>query len=137
MYTYSMKVRSCLFIFITLTNGNGGEGGREGTMVECVTKGGSGGPPPEKNWNLDPLRLILRQFEGQKSYFITNQTQTYICMLQNCNLNGLCHCLFHFTVLYNRECENAKGGQRDSKGGRMPAPPPPPPLNETLVCTCD
>ena len=23
-------------------------GGREGTKVGCVTKGGSGGPPPEK-----------------------------------------------------------------------------------------
>ena len=26
---------------------------------------GSGGPPPEKFWNLDPLRLILTQYESQ------------------------------------------------------------------------
>ena len=27
--------------------------------------GGSGGPPPEKFWNLGPLRLILMQSESQ------------------------------------------------------------------------
>ena len=65
---------------MTLTKRNGGrEGGREGRKVGCVTKGGSGGPPPEKK-NLDPLRLILMQFEGQKSHFITNHKQTYIYM---------------------------------------------------------
>ena len=66
---------------MTLTKGNGGrEGGREGTKVGCVTKGGSGGPPPEKK--LEFRSLILMQFEGQKSHFITNHKQTYICTLQ-------------------------------------------------------
>ena len=48
MYTYSMKVRSCLFIFITLTNGNGGREGGRGQRWNVLLKGGSGGPPPEK-----------------------------------------------------------------------------------------
>ena len=94
-------------------------------MCYYILQGGLRGLPQENFWNLDPLRLILMQFEGQKSHFITNQNRPTYARYKNCNLNGLCHCLFLFTVLYNRECENAKGGQRDSKGGRMPPPPPP------------
>ena len=77
-----MKVRSCLFIFITLTNGNGGREGGRGQRWDVLLKGGLGVLPPKKNWNLDPLRLILMQFEGQKSHFITNQKHAYVCMLQ-------------------------------------------------------
>ena len=58
-----------------------GEGGR-GQRWDVLLKGGLGVLPQKKNWNLDPLRLILMQFEGQKSHFITNQKQTYICTLQ-------------------------------------------------------
>ena len=31
-------------------------------MCYYTLQGGSGGPPPGKFWNLDPLRLILTQF---------------------------------------------------------------------------
>ena len=67
---------------MTLTKGNGGREGGKGQRWDVLLKGGLGVLPQKKKRNLDPLRLILMQFEGQKSHFITNHKQTYICMLQ-------------------------------------------------------
>ena len=53
---------------MTLTKGNGGEGGK-GQRWDVLLKGGLGVLPQKKKRNLDPLRLILMQFEGQKFYY--------------------------------------------------------------------
>ena len=110
---------------MTLTKGNGGREGGKGQRWDVLLKGGLGVLPQKKNWNLDPLRLILMQFEGQNIFLLLTINRPTYARYKNCNLNGLCHCLFHFTVLYNRECENAKGGKEIPRGGRMPPLAPP------------